>query len=428
MGMGAQAFVQFLTVSALFHGFHHDVLGCHKGQLFHHTAAYHFVVHHKARADIDINIQDRIHGKEGFRYRDALIGRVVERALKPLGCSGKRGIQRIRNDIPCKRGNPLGAHRVALIRHRRGADLMLFKGFFHLLKGLENPQVVCEFIGALRKSGKYGKEVSVRFAGIGLAGNRHTAREAHFLCNQCLQLFHLFLVALKEFHKAGLRAGRTLGAEQQQFGKPVFQFLDIRNQFIDPQRGTFADSGQLCRLQMRIGQTRQVAVLFCKIRKVFHNLRGFFQDNAGSLPQDDHIRIIADIAGGCTQMDNCLRFRALLAVRINMRHHVVAHFALAGFRNFVIDVVAVRFQFRNLLLGDIQTQRTLRLCQRDPQTAPGAEFEVIGKHRLHFVTCIAGGKRRNITISQISHTAPPQTFLLNSRLSTDPSRRSTNRT
>lgn len=57
----------------------------------------------------------------------------------------------------------------------------------------------------------------------------------------------------------------------------------------------------------------------------------------------------------------------------------MSYLAFALFGYLEIDVVAVRFKLRNLLVGYIETEFFLSLCKRYPQSSPCAEFKILGK-------------------------------------------------
>ena len=112
-------------------------------------------------------------------------------------------------------------------------------------------------------------------------------------------------------------------------------------------------------------------------------------------------------------MDDAGCLGALLAVGINVAHHVVAHqlFALNG--HFVVDVVHMGFQLGHHVGGDVgQALVHLGPCQCHPQAAPGAELVVIGEDVLHLVRGIPGGKRADITVMLRHWLFPPDGFLL----------------
>ena len=86
--------------------------------------------------------QHRVGAEEALRQRDAAVGRVVERALKPLGAGRDGGILQVADDVARQGGDALAAHGVALIGHGRRADLMLLERLFYLFHVLEQTDVI----------------------------------------------------------------------------------------------------------------------------------------------------------------------------------------------------------------------------------------------------------------------------------------------
>ncbi len=82
-------------------------------------------------------------------------------------------------------------------------------------------------------------------------------------------------------------------------------------------------------------------------------------------------------------MNDPRRLRALLPVSVHMAHDIVADKLLALPCHLVVDVLGVRSQLVDLLLGDdrlsVLTQSQLHLCLRqgDPEPSPCAEFHIL---------------------------------------------------
>ena len=140
--MDADALVQLLPVAAPLDAVHHDVFSGHKGQLPPQVAVDDGGVHHQPVHHVDDEGKEGVHCEEAFRHADPLVGGVVQGALEPLGGGGHRRVEGIRDHVSGEGGDPLAAHRVALVRHGGGADLALFKRLLDLLEVLEQPDVV----------------------------------------------------------------------------------------------------------------------------------------------------------------------------------------------------------------------------------------------------------------------------------------------
>ena len=75
--------------------------------------------------------------------------------------------------------------------------------------------------------------------------------------------------------------------------------------------------------------------------------------------------------------------KAHLAVGVDVRHHIVAHLALALLGHGVVNVGDVRFQLRDLPGGDGQSQLVLRAGERGPQTTPRLKAHIGGEQVQH---------------------------------------------
>ena len=98
-------------------------------------------------------------------------------------------------------------------------------------------------------------------------------------------------------------------------------------------------------------------------------------------------------------MDDAGGLGTLLAVGVDVAHHVVAHQLFAGDGHIVVDVLHVGFQLCHHFGGDVgQALLHLRAGQRHPQAAPRAELVVVREDVLHLVGGIAGRKRADIAV------------------------------
>ena len=173
----------------------------------------------------------------------------------------------------------------------------------------------------------------------------------------------------------------------------------IHHQLVGPQGGTLAHGGGLCRLAVGIGHAGHVLVLLSKAGELCQHTDQLFADEFQALPHHDDIGVIAHIAAGGTQMDDACCLGALLAVGVNVAHHIMAHQLLARNGDLVVDVVHMGFQLGHHFGGDIgQTLFHLGPGQRHPQAAPGAELVVIREDVLHLVGRITGREGADITI------------------------------
>ena len=177
--MLAQALVQLLTVAALLDSLHHDVLAGHEGQLGHDTGADNLRVDDETVRDIQQNVQNCVSSQETLRHRNALVGRVVQRALKPLGTGGHGGVQHIHHQVAAQSADALTAHGVALVGHGRGTDLILLERLLHFLEVCQQADVGRHLHGRLAQTRHGGQDVVVHLAAVRLAADRHDLGKAH---------------------------------------------------------------------------------------------------------------------------------------------------------------------------------------------------------------------------------------------------------
>ena len=152
-----------------------------------------------------------------------------------------------------------------------------------------------------------------------------------------------------------------------------------------PERGPLADGRRLRRLEMRERERRQGFVFLRELRERRNGRNQLGPEQRQSLLHENEIGIVPDVAARGAEMDDPAGLRALYAVRVDVRHDVVADFPFTGFGDLVIDVAHMGPQFFQLLVRDRQAQRLLALRERDPEPPPGRELPVRRKKRLHFL-------------------------------------------
>ncbi len=150
---------------------------------------------------------------------------------------------------------------------------------------------------------------------------------------------------------------------------------------------------------MREGKRRLILLLprkFCQSRNHVDEL---LPDKDHGLTHDNNIGIVTDIAARRAEVNDPLCLRALLSVRIDMAHDIVADNLLAFTGDIVIDILRVLLHFVDHLIGDpIDSEFLLRLGKSDPKFPPGAELVVFRKDELHFFACVPLRKRADIAI------------------------------
>ena len=94
---------------------------------------------------------------------------------------------------------------------------------------------------------------------------------------------------------------------------------------------------------MRKRQRRLCFLLIRELCKLRNNIHQLLPDDLQSLIHGDDIRVIAHIAACSAQMDNTLCLRALHAVSVYMRHHIVPYFFFSGSRHVIVNIIYVGF-------------------------------------------------------------------------------------
>ena len=156
----------------------------------------------------------------------------------------------------------LGAHRVALVGHRRRADLVLVERLGELAHALQQAQVGAHLVAALGDAGRASRAAGCRACGC-RSGRRPAidAGEAEPGGDPAVELAHLRVVAGEQREEARLRAGRPLDAAAAQ---PVASRCSISarssDEVLRPEAGALADRRELRRLEVGVGEAGQGAV------------------------------------------------------------------------------------------------------------------------------------------------------------------------
>ena len=267
---------------------------------------------------------------------------------------------------------------------------------------LEQAQIGRELGRGLRDARQGRERLRVDLARIGLAGNRHHAREAEVVRNALFQLLDLGFVAVEQLHEGRLRAGRALAAQHAQVLDTVFDLAQVHEQLVHPQGRALADRGQLRGLEVGEAERRLRLVRVRKLRELVQHGRELFAHEQQALADLDDIGVVAHIGARRAEVDDARRLRCGLAKGVNVRHNVVADFLFARPRGLVVDVGQVCFHLVHLLLCDGQAERHLGFRQRHPQAAPGRELHIRGEGVEHLLRGIARGKRAFIHVVHVS--------------------------
>ena len=207
-------FVQLLTVAATLHALHEDVFGRKKRHIFVKRFFYDLLIDPEAGNYIYDQPQNRIGAQKRLGHGDAAVRRIVKAALEPLHGGGHGGVGDIGHEVAGQRANALAAHGIALVRHRRRADLRRAEGLFKLPVVLQKANVVGHAVAALGYLAEGVQYPAVKLAGVGLPADIEAFSKAEALGKAAVHLVDLSAVIVKQLHEACFRAGGAAAAEE----------------------------------------------------------------------------------------------------------------------------------------------------------------------------------------------------------------------
>jgi len=327
--------------------------------------------------------------------------------FEPLLARGHRRAGGQAQHEPAQGGDALGPHRVALVRHRRRADLRFLERLFHLLEIRQQADVVAELVRRLRDRGQGVDHQRVDLPRIGLAGHGADLLEAergrHFL----VELLDLSVPAAEESQVRGLRAGRALDAAKRQRADAVLDLVQVQRELLAPQRGPLADRGELGRLVVREAQRRHRAVLLGEAGQQMDHGGQLARDQFQRVPHDDQLGVVAHVTTRGAEVDDRSGLGGRVAERVDVGHHVVAELLLVPRRLAEVDVVQVPRHLVDLALLDVQTQLLLRLGQFQPEPPPRAEFLLRTEKLGHLSRSVSLHQRARVHIPVRLHLVFP---------------------
>ena len=207
LAVGADDFVEFLSVASRLNTGHKDFFRGHKGEFGVEVSGNDFGVDDESVGDVAIEDEAGIGGEEGLWEGESADGAVVERAFEPLGGEGVVDAGLLAGDEACERAHAFAPHGVAFVGHGGGADLGFFEGFFDFLLVLEDPDVVSGFVAGLSDPIEEAHDLRIGFAGVGLSGDSVSGGEAHAFGDHAVELFDFGMITVEEGEEGGLGAG-----------------------------------------------------------------------------------------------------------------------------------------------------------------------------------------------------------------------------
>ncbi len=289
--------------------------------------------------------------------------------------------------------DPLTAHRVALVGHRRGADLLLLERLLDFLAMGQQPEIGGRLVSTLRNARQDRRYLGIDLPRVGLAGDGVALVEADLAADQLFQSPDFGMVALEQVQETRLGAGCPLGPSGLQARQAVLELPEVQHQVVRPQTRPLADRRQLRRLQVGEAEAGQVAIPPGELGQPIDHRHQPGADQLKRLSEQQQVGIVRHETTGGPQMDDAAGIGTDVAVGTDVGHDVVADPPLVLPGHFKIDVVDVLLQLRDLLRRDGQSQLRFRLGQRHPEPPPGAELPLRAPNLTHLARSVTGDKR-----------------------------------
>ena len=196
--------------------------------------------------------------EERLGQREPAVGAVVEGALQPLRRRGLGAVGLERDDEPREPADPLGAHRVPLVGHGAGADLLRLERLQQLALVLEQSQVARHLGRRLGDAAQRVEDRAVGLPRVGLAGHGERSREPELAVTRRSSSRTLSWSPSKSSRKEACVPVVPLQPRNRKRLEPVAELLDVEREVLHPERGALADRGELRRLEVGVGEAGDV--------------------------------------------------------------------------------------------------------------------------------------------------------------------------
>ena len=346
--------------------------------------------------------EDGVGREEGLGDGHAAVGRIVEGTLQPLRRRRLRRVGGHRHQPAGEGGDPLRAHRIRLVGHGRGTDLVIGQGLAQLLEAGQQTDVGGELGRRLGNARERVEDEGVDLPRIGLPGHRIRGLKPQLLCNQPIELAHLGVVAVEELEIGGLGPGRALGAAQLETLALEAQALEVEEEVLHPQTRPLADRCWLRRLEVGHTEGRLVGPSLGELGQRGHHRQETFDHEVEGVTGDEELGIVTDEGRGRAQVEDRLRSRRSVGKGLEVGHDVVASAFLV--RLHPLEIILGHLEVSPHLLDglgrNLEPQLTLGLGQRQPHPPPRRVTMPSGKQPLHFLRRITPGQRMIETIER----------------------------
>ena len=220
---------------------------------------------------------------------------------------------------------------------------------------LQQPNVVCHPVAALGDGGQHVQNPAVQLPGVGLTADGEALGEAEIPADFGVHGVDFGSVSVKQVQKACLGAGGAPTSQESHVVDDKVQLFQVGYQVLHPQGGPLAHRDQLCRLIVGVAQGGHGFIGVGKFGKICQHLQKLSPEIFQTVPVENNVRVVRDIAAGCAQVDDAGSIGSCLAVGVDVSHYVMAHLFFPGGGAVIVDVGNMGFQLSHLLGGNGQS-------------------------------------------------------------------------
>ena len=230
-----------------------------------------------------------VSAEEALGKSDTPDGGVVERTLKPLRSIGLLGITTEVPQLAAERAETLTPHGVTLVSHGRRANLVSLERLLELLEHGKMPDVATDTLGSATERTESVQNVNIDLARVGLRSADLGLVEAGLLGDELVELLDESVVTLEDGEERALSTGRALDTTElvEKVVADALKVAEIVHEVGDPERGTLANSDELCGLTVGVAKARQRAVLHGELGQTVDDGGQLGNDEVQGVPEED---------------------------------------------------------------------------------------------------------------------------------------------
>lgn len=230
-----------------------------------------------------------VSAEEALGKSDTPDGGVVERTLKPLRSIGLLGITTEVPQLATKRAKTLTPHGVTLVGHGRRTDLVSLEGLLDLLEHGKMSDVTTNALSSAAERAEGVQDIDIDLAGVSLRGGDLGLVEAGLLGDELVELLDKSVVTLEDGEERALSTGRALDTTElvEKVVADALKVAEIVHEVGDPERGTLANSDELCGLTVGVAKARQRAVLHGELGQTVDDGGQLGNDEVQGVPEED---------------------------------------------------------------------------------------------------------------------------------------------